>query len=153
VFAYQRLRELFRGAWTPGRVVAFHSAHKLQLMAHSPQRYAELGRLVAAPGRLPRAVFRERYAAQFMAALARPASRGRNANVLQHAAGYLRGRLEPGAAAELAERIHAYRRGQVPLVVPITLIRHHLRGAELESLGSQTFLAPHPQELMLRNHV
>jgi len=153
VFAYRRLRQLFRGRWTPGRVVAFHTAHKLQLMAHSTEAYRELGRLVAAVKRRTRSAFRDDYARGFMAALARLATPGRNANVLQHAAGHLKERLDPAARRELADLIHDYRRGLVPLVVPVTLMRHHVRSQGAAYLEGQTFLEPHPRELMLRNHV
>lgn len=153
VFAYARLRELFRGRWSAGRVVAFHTAHKLQLMAHSQPAYAELGRLVAAQKKLPRAELRQRYTAAFMEALARIATRGRNANVLQHAAGFLEQQLDSTARTELAELIHDYRRGLVPLVVPITLLHHHARAHAVAYLQDQTFLEPHPRELMLRNHI
>jgi uncharacterized protein YbgA (DUF1722 family)/uncharacterized protein YbbK (DUF523 family) len=153
VFAYRRLRQLFRGRWTSGQVVAFHTAHKLQLMAHSPDAFRALGRWVASVKRTSRADFRGRYELDFMAALAKLASRGRNANVLQHAAGYLKKRLDPISRAELADLIHDYRRGLVPLVVPITLLRHHARRHEIDYLNGQTYLEPHPKELMLRNHV
>ena len=153
VFAYRRLRELFRGRWTRGRVVAFHTAHKLQLMAHSQEAYAELGRLVAAQKSLPRAALRSRYTSAFMDALARVATRGRNANVLQHAAGHLTERLDADARAELSALIHEYRRGVVPLVVPITLLAHHARVHGVAYLLGQTFLEPHPRELALRNAI
>ena len=80
VFAYGRLRDLFAGDWRLGDVVAFHTAHELQLMAHAPRAYAELGRLVAGLKRLARSELRARYQAGFMAALAKPATPGRNAN-------------------------------------------------------------------------
>jgi uncharacterized protein YbgA (DUF1722 family)/uncharacterized protein YbbK (DUF523 family) len=153
VFAYRRLRRLFGGRWTNGQVVAFHTAHKLQLMAHSPDAFRALGRWVASVKRAPRAGFRERYERGFAEALAKIASPGRNANVLQHAAGHLKKRLDPASRAELADLIHDYRRRLVPLVVPITLIRHHARRHEIEYLNGQTYLEPHPKELMLRNHV
>ncbi len=153
VFAYQRLSDLFRGRWTRGQVVAFHTAHKLQLMAHSTVAYRELGRLVAALKQTPRAVFREQYEGGFMRALAHVASRGRNANVLQHAAGHLKERLDSASRSELAELIHDYRNELVPLVVPVTLIGHHVRRHEIDYLSGQVFLEPHPRELMLRNHV
>ena len=59
VFAYHRLRRFFSGRWTVGGLVAFHTAHKLQLMAHAPKSYGALGRLVArgqgaSEGRAPR---------------------------------------------------------------------------------------------------
>jgi uncharacterized protein YbgA (DUF1722 family)/uncharacterized protein YbbK (DUF523 family) len=153
VFAYRRLRSLFRGRWSNGTVVAFHTAHKLQLMAHSPAAYRELGRLVASVKQLPRRAFRDRYTAGFMEALARMASRGRNANVLQHAAGHVRELLDAASRAELAALIEDYRRGLVPLVVPVTLIRHHAKRCGAAYLEGQVFLEPHPKELMLRNHV
>jgi uncharacterized protein YbgA (DUF1722 family)/uncharacterized protein YbbK (DUF523 family) len=153
VFAYRRLRNLFRGHWTNGQVVAFHTAHKLQLMAHSPAAYRELGRLVAQLKTMPRAEFRRRYTGGFMQALARLATPGRNANVLQHAAGHLKKQLDADSRAELAKLIHDYREGLVPLVVPVVLIRHHVRRHRVDYLGGQVFLEPHPAELMLRNHV
>jgi uncharacterized protein YbgA (DUF1722 family)/uncharacterized protein YbbK (DUF523 family) len=152
VFAYARLRALFRSRFSPARVIAFHTAHKLQLMAHSPAAYRELGRRVAGISRAPRREFRERYAADFMAALARVATRGRNANVLQHGAGHLKRALSPESRAELAALIEDYRLGLVPLVVPITLLRHHTRQHGIAYLAGQTYLEPHPKELMLRNH-
>ena len=153
VFAYRALRGLFSGRWTRGAVVAFHTARKLQLLAHVPTAYRDLGRLVAECADLPRATFRERYERGFMQALARPATPGRNANVLQHAAGHLKKQLDADSRQELAELIHDYRRGLVPLVVPLTLLSHHVRRLDVAYLKGQAFLAPHPAELMLRNHV
>lgn len=153
VFAYRRLRRLFKGRWTSAQVVAFHTAHKLQLMAHSTVAYRELGRLVATGKQVPRAAFREQYQRGFMTALKHRASRGRNANVLQHAAGHLKKQLDSSSRTELSDLIHDYRKGLVPIVVPLTLIRHHVRGLDVEYLKGQAFLEPHPKELMLRNHV
>jgi uncharacterized protein YbgA (DUF1722 family)/uncharacterized protein YbbK (DUF523 family) len=153
VFAYQRLRALFAGRWTRGQVVAFHTAHKLQLLAHSAAGYDELGRLVAGIAGLPRLAFRERYERGFMGALSLLATRGRNANVLNHAAGHLKHALDGPERGELAALIDEYRRELVPLVVPITLISHHVRRHGIGYLEGQLYLEPHPRELMLRNHV
>ena len=153
VFAYQRLSHLFRGRWTRGQVVAFHTAHKLQLMAHSTVAYRELGRLVATLKQMPRAVFRKQYESGFMEALSQLATRGRNANVLQHAAGHVKKKLDSASRGELADLIHDYRKGLVPLVVPLTLVGHHVRCQDVDYLRGQVFLEPHPKELMLRNHV
>lgn len=153
VFAYRRLRDLFSGRFRRRSAVAFHTAHKLQIMAHSPQSYAEMGRLVAAVARVEPREFRGRYAEAFMTALRVRATRGRNTNVLQHMAGYLREHLDGASREELAELIQDYRRGLVPLVVPLTLIRHHARRFRVDYLLGQVYLDPHPKELMLRNHV
>jgi uncharacterized protein YbgA (DUF1722 family) len=153
IFAYRRLRALFASHWTVGELVAFHTAHKLALLAHSEVDYRALGRLVARAKSLPRAELRERYESDFMTALARPATRRRHTNVLQHMVGHLRAGLDPTDRAELAGLVEDHRRGLVPLVVPLTLLRHHVRRLDVEYLRGQIYLDPHPKELMLRNHV
>ncbi len=54
---------------------------------------------------------------------------------------------------ELAESVEDYGRGLVPLIVPITLVRHHVRRLDVAYLAGQVYLEPHPKELMLRNRV
>jgi uncharacterized protein YbgA (DUF1722 family)/uncharacterized protein YbbK (DUF523 family) len=153
IFAYRRLRDLFAGRWMPGALVAFHTAHKMSLLSHSTTAYTELGRLVARAGRLPRAELRHGYEALFMQTLAKPATRARHTNVLHHMAGHLKKALDAASRAELASCIDEYRRGMVPLVVPLTLIRHYVRLHRVAYLEGQVYLEPHPRELMLRNHV
>jgi len=153
VFAYRRLRSLFSGAWTLRELVSFHTAHELQLMAHSPKHCRELGRLVAEAKRLGRAAARDGYRRGFMAALRRPATPPRHENVLHHVLGRLRGRLDAADRRELLALIDDYRAGLVPLVVPITLARHHVARVGLDDLAGQVYLEPHPKELMLRNRV
>jgi len=153
VFAYRRLRSFFARRWTVGGLVAFHTAHKLQLLSHSPALYSQLGRLVAGAKTTPREELRRRYENAFMAALGVLATRRRQVDALQHIAGYFRGELDPPARRELESLIDDYRRGLVPLVVPLTLILHHVRRLDVEYLRGQVYLEPHPRELMLRNHV
>ena len=153
VFAYVRLRGLFDGRWTVGGLVDFHTAHKLLLLAHAPEAYRRLGRLVAGARDVPRRDMERRYVAGFMHALAQLATTRRQTNVLQHMAGYFKGRLDAASKRELAQVIADYRCGLVPLVVPLTLVRHHVRTLDVTYLAGQTYLAPHPKELMLRNHV
>ncbi len=153
VFAYSRLRALFGSRWSIGDLVRFHTAHKLQVLAHSPPAYTRLGRLVAHARALARPALRAEYGAAFMDALRQPATVPRQVNVLQHIAGYFRKQLDADGRSELASVIDDYRRGLVPVVVPITLLRHQVRRFQIEYLKGQTYLAPHPKELMLRNHV
>ena len=153
VFAYRRLKDLFAGRWSMGALVAFHTAHKMSLLAHSTTAYQELGRLVAGGSRMPRPELRARYEAAFMATLALPATTRRHTNVLTHMAGHLKTLIDAGSKQELVACIDEYRRGLVPLVVPLTLIRHHVRAHDVSYLKGQVYLEPHPRELMLRNHV
>jgi uncharacterized protein YbgA (DUF1722 family) len=153
VFAYRRLRSFFTGRWSIGGLVALHTAHKLQLLAHAPRAYAELGRMVAKGSSVARAELRDRYETEFMGALKKIATPARHVNVLQHMAGYFSDRLDPASRRELASVIEDYRAGLVPLIVPITLVRHYVRVLDVSYLKGQVYLEPHPKELMLRNHV
>jgi len=153
VFAYVRLRSLFSGHWKVGDLVVFHTAHKLLLMAHSPHAYQSLGRLVAEAKSVPRAELRQRYESDFMGALREMATTKRHTNVLQHMAGYFSKQLDSDSRPELQALLHDYRAGLVPLVVPLTLIRHYVRKYDVTYLRGQVYLEPHPKELMLRNHV
>ncbi|TFG61749.1 MAG: DUF1722 domain-containing protein, partial [Gemmatimonadales bacterium] len=81
-------------------------------------------------------------------------TRGRHANVLQHLMGFLKEALTSDEKTELLESIRDYRQGLLPLVVPITLLRHHCRRHEVPDwIHQQVYLSPYPKELMLRNHV
>jgi len=153
VFAYRRLRTLLQGRWSLGDLIRFHTAHKLVLLAHHPRSYASLGRLVARASEMARGTVAESYEREFMDALARLATPKRHANVLQHIAGYLRDWLDALSRAELQGLIDDHRNGLLPLVVPITLVRHHVRQLRIAYLQGQVYLDPHPKELALRNHV
>ncbi len=153
VFAYRRLRDLFGRRWTVGDLVAFHTAHKLTLMAHSPRAYRELGQLVAGARAQARRTLADAYESGFMRALAIVATAKRHANVLQHMVGYFKKSLDTDSRTELLSLIDEHRAGRVPLIVPITLMRHHVRRHHVAYLSGQTYLDPHPRELSLRNHV
>jgi uncharacterized protein YbgA (DUF1722 family)/uncharacterized protein YbbK (DUF523 family) len=153
VFAYHRWQRLTASRLTPGKLVDFHAAHKLSLMAHGPEQYRSLGRLVAQAGTRPIAGLGEEYITAFMEAMKRRATPSRHANVLLHLSGYLKRALDREDKAELREVIESYRLGYVPLIVPVTLIKHHFRRHPDAYVARQSYLNPHPQELMLRNHV
>jgi uncharacterized protein YbgA (DUF1722 family) len=123
-------------------------------MAHSPQHYRELGRLVARAGTTPWDELVDEYGAQFMAGLQILARPGKHANVLQHLMGFLKNHLSAEDKAELLGLIEDYRLGLLPLIVPLTLLKHHLnRHPVPDWVDQQVYLNPYPKELMLRNHV
>jgi uncharacterized protein YbgA (DUF1722 family)/uncharacterized protein YbbK (DUF523 family) len=152
VFAYGRVRALMAERPSAGRLVAFHTRHKLLVLAHSTEHYRALGRLVGGRGLAPRALI-ERYAALFMEALAVRATPRKHANVMQHILGYMKKDLTGDDKAEILASIDECRREQAPLAVPLALLKHHLRRLEVRYVLDQVYLSPHPRELMLRNHV
>jgi uncharacterized protein YbgA (DUF1722 family)/uncharacterized protein YbbK (DUF523 family) len=156
IFAHARWKAAVAAGMRRGDLVRFHAAHKLALMAHSPAAYRALGALVGGMGKGPIARTVEAYGRGFMDALKVPATRGRHANALQHAAGYFKDLLDAADRRELGDAVSDYGKGHVPLVVPLTLVRHHARrhagAAGIDWLAEQTYLDPDPKELMLRNH-
>jgi uncharacterized protein YbbK (DUF523 family)/uncharacterized protein YbgA (DUF1722 family) len=152
IFAYARWKALLAKGMRRVDLVAFHGAHAFALMAHSPAACRALG---AVARRVSRGPFRrtvDAYGRGFMAALCVPATRGRHAAVLQRLLACLREVLPAPERTELARLVEDYARGLVPLVVPLTLLRHHVRRHGIASLVEQTYLDPDPAELLLRNH-
>jgi uncharacterized protein YbgA (DUF1722 family) len=88
-----------------------------------------------------------------MTALAKRATPRRHVNTLHHMLGHFRDRLDASAKQELLGLVGKYGRGLVPLVVPITPVRHYVRRFGVAYLHGQHYLEPHPRELMLRSHV
>ena len=154
VFVHHRWREGEREGWSRASLMRFHERHKFLLMARNQAGMRRLGRLLGEWDRRQQAgelatVYRE----GLTAILRRPATRRGHTNVLQHLAGFVSDRIEGDDRAELVETIERYRLGLVPLVVPLTLIRHYARRFEVGYLRDQVYLDPHPHELMLLNHV
>ncbi len=154
VFVYQRWRELEAVGMTAADLVNFHSDHKYVLMAHDQHNSRALGQLVAQAGSTEDfPALAQAYITQLMAALEKRVSRGHHANVLMHLMGYLKKHLDEDDRAELLDSIHEYRQGYLPLLVPITLLKHHFRRYPQPYIERQHYLNPHPGKLMLRNQL
>lgn len=154
VFAYDDWRQNVAGDQLSARsLIAFHTRHKFQLLAHSEKHYRQLGPLLSDLKAAPLADIAGRYLEGFMAAMARQVSRGAHMNAMLHLLGYLKGTMPEADKAVLLEQIEAYRRGEVPLVVPMTLLRMAQRREPVDYLRVQQYLAPYPDELGLRNRV
>ncbi len=136
-----------------GPLIAFHTRHKLLIMAHSPDHARKMGRLAATAKDQPPGTVLSAYQTLLLEALARLATPAKNINVLQHIAGYFRRHISDDERLELAEIFESYRAGLVPLIVPVTLCNHHVRKLAEPYLRQQYYLNPHPIELKLRNHV
>lgn len=153
VFCRNRWRVLVSRGLTRRSLVEFHTAHKLLLRAHDETGYRELGRVVGNAGTVPDDELFASYEREFQRTLSVRASRKKQTNVLQHAIGYLKNELEPASKREILTAIDDYRRGMLPLVVPLSLLRYEIRRHRVEYLVGQVYFDPHPRELMLRNHV
>ena len=153
VFCYRRWQDLVQSGVTRQALVRFHTIHKYLLLAHSPQQYEALGRLVGQAQQHHPKELTSRYGELFMKALAVKATVRKHVNVLQHILGYFKERLGSREKAELLVVIGDYHQGLTPLIVPLTLIKHYVQTYEIDYIRDQVYLNPHPKELMLRNHV
>jgi uncharacterized protein YbgA (DUF1722 family)/uncharacterized protein YbbK (DUF523 family) len=153
IFTYRRYRQVMEEKKDVGHFVEFHTRHKLLLMAHSPKHLKQMGNLVAHTKQLSIKEFITQYEKLLMEAMSLKPSTAKHANVLHHIMGYFKKDLSAGEKQELLEVVDEYRRGLIPLIVPVTLMNHYVRKYDEAYLKEQVYLNPHPLELQLRNHV
>jgi uncharacterized protein YbgA (DUF1722 family)/uncharacterized protein YbbK (DUF523 family) len=153
VFVFKRWRALLQEGKFRGKLVAFHTQHKLLVMSHSVEDYRAMGKLVARAKEVSLDELYNTYQDHLMAALRLRTTLKKHGNVLQHMMGYFKKALSADEKAELLGYLDLYRQGYLPLVVPITLIKHYVRKYDQPYLKDQYYLHPHPVELQLRNHV
>ncbi|MCW8996345.1 MAG: DUF523 and DUF1722 domain-containing protein [Psychromonas sp.] len=149
VLAYHQWLCLVKNGITKAALINFHARHKYLLMAHYPALYYKLGPLLADSSR-PLAEVSEQYINGFMAVLKHLPNRKGHTNTLQHLQGYFKRHLNSAQRVDLANQIDKYRQGLLPLMVPITLIKHFLTLYPDPYLEQQVYLNPHPEALKLR---
>jgi uncharacterized protein YbgA (DUF1722 family)/uncharacterized protein YbbK (DUF523 family) len=153
IFVLKRWRDVVTDQPSRGKLVDFHTRHKLLFMAHSPKIAGELGKRVAQLDQAPLSEVLKDYQSILLRALSQKTTLGKNTNVLNHIMGYFKKRLSDEEKRELIDIIENYRTGILPLIVPVTLLNHYVLKYEEEYLAKQVYLRPHPIELKLRNHV
>jgi len=152
VFVYKRWQEFLNKKGIADDLIAFHTRHKLLILAHSQKHYSELGRMVARIKQQKPEEFHAQYITLLMEGLQLLATPNKNTNVLMHIAGYFKRNISSDEKKELLEIIGDYHKGFVPLIAPVILIMHYVRKFDEPYLKTQYYLNPHPIELMLRNH-
>lgn len=153
VFVYRRWKEFLKKGGSVRDLISFHTEHKLIILSHSPKHFSALGQLIAAATKFKLDDLLSEYIRLFMEGLSLIATLKKNTDVLLHIMGYFKKHLSSDDKQELLEVIELYHKGYVPLIVPITLIKHYIRTFDALYLKRQYYLNPHPIELMLRNHV
>jgi len=149
VYVYFRWLEMLGQGLSPHALITFHARHKLIMLTHAD--YRDLGQLIAGVSKKNVQAVADQYIAQLMALLKIVPSKKNHVNVLQHIQGYLKKELSADDKAELCEVIERYRQGEVPLIVPITLLKHHFRKCPDPYIDNSYYLSPYPQELKLTN--
>lgn len=153
VFVYHRWQRMIKTGLSVSRLMEFHQRHKSILLAHDEVEYRKLGPLIASTNKENINDIADEYLIRVMKCLKAKASRKRHTNVLMHVMGYLKSKITSDDKQELIEVLDKYRLGKVPLIVPVTLMKHHLRKYPNEYISKQYYMDPYPEELMLRNMV
>jgi uncharacterized protein YbgA (DUF1722 family)/uncharacterized protein YbbK (DUF523 family) len=153
VYALQNWRSIENPETNVKGFIEFHASYKLLIMSRGSHYYQELGRMVAGTTKNSLVETREAYIRQFMEIMSIRPSRNRQVNVLQHLLGYFKRDLDSSDKQELLALFDSYRRQEIPLITPVTLLRHHLRRLPNPYLEMQRYLAPCPEQLALRSYL
>lgn len=151
VFALHELNTLRANGLSRRALLDFHSRYKLQLLAHHQAGYREIGPFVASLHQWDDLdSFFVAYREKLMAILKMPASRKNHTNVLMHIQGYFRPKLNTRQRGELRDVILHYRDGLLPILAPLTLLKHYLAEYPDSYLLTQNYFNPYPDYLALR---
>lgn len=153
IFAFHDWRQHVEPEPTAKKLIDFYSRYKYLVMAHHVPSYLEAGRMLADLSKLDITELAGKFIALLMSALRHPASRRSNLNTLIHLRGYLKHHIDTQEKAELTRIFDSYAQGLVPLIVPLTLLKHHLMTLDDPYLKNQVFWQPFPEDLALRNFV
>ena len=144
VYVYYRWQQLLAKSLTAQSLMRFHARHKLIIMSHAD--YRELGQLLAGLTKDNLLQVAEQYISLLMITLKTIVSRNSHVNVLQHIQGYLKKELSADDKAELCEIIERYRAGEMPLIVPLTLLKHHFRKYPDPYIAASYYMSPFPEQ-------
>lgn len=151
VFAYHAFHHEVRVRPSLGKLVKFHTRYKFTILSHCDSTYRALGPLVADGKRHPIGKLIADYESLFMQAIKKKSTVKKNVNVMEHMLGFFKKLLDPLVRREILQSIGDYRQGVVPVIVPITLIKHYATILNVDYLCQQSYLNPHPKELALRS--
>lgn len=153
VYVYSRWQALVNKGLNPCRLMRFHAQHKFSLLSRDEAIYRAMGPLIAGASTRNLKAVADEYIASLMTALKKPANCKRHTNVLMHLMGYFKTVLSTEEKQEFVEILDEYRSGLIPLVVPVTMLKHYLLRKPDAFLTEQTYFDPYPRAMGLRNTI
>lgn len=152
-YTYHHWKLLQQQGITLHLLTEFWARYKYLLMAHDVEAYKKCGRILASGKQDDVNAKANDFITTLMQGLSQPATRKKRSNVLQHIQGYLKQHISSDDKQELNHLINQYREGIVPLVVPITLLQHHFKTANMPYINQQVFMQPYPENITVRNQL
>lgn len=129
-------------------LVKFQSENKYLLMAYNQKEQKLLGRIVANHDNKNFNELIEEYRNHLGNAFARLPRYSNYINALMHIFGYFSENLSSKEKEFVLDTFNKYRNGNIPLSVPINLLRSYTIKYEQAYLLEQSIWAPYPEELM-----
>ena len=151
VFAYHDWQSKVLPHLSSKALTDFHRRHKLLLTAHKESVAIKLGQMLANTKGKDIQLIADIYIQEFMSALHQPVSRKRHASILMRMQSFLKRKLDKAEKQELVGLIEYYKKGIVPLVVPMTLVRFFMK--KYEEHEALSMLNSYPVELGLENGI
>jgi uncharacterized protein YbbK (DUF523 family)/uncharacterized protein YbgA (DUF1722 family) len=149
-FSYRRVLDYCEQERSVGQFAMFHAQGRVQVEAHSPEAYAELTEFISGAKDLSWNELCQQYLSRFMDAISGPLDEASHYEIMKDVASDLKEDLDPAAYKEIAFALQDYRKGNLPLSVPLTLIRHYVRLTESPRFNGQSYFETGPKELALR---
>ena len=153
VFIYKRWSDMCNAGLSWTQLHDFHARHKYIFFSHHQELGRALGRELSQKIVDSVDAYAETYLPKMMEILKITAKRSNHVNVLEHIRGYLKHELEKDDKKELSDCIENYRLGLLPLIVPITLLKHHFLKHPNTYIERSHYFEPHPHQLMLLNQL
>jgi len=146
IFLLARFREVKRLAamkW----LVDFHAAHKFMLLALNQESLRLLGRITANHEKLPIEQVLKAYEHVLHAALRKPPSTAAQINSMEHMFGFFSRRIGRDERLYFLDLLEEFRRGAMPLSVPIGILKSWALRFEEQYLLHQQIFEPFPTAL------
>ncbi|GAB3489026.1 YbgA family protein [Marinomonas epiphytica] len=153
VFTHHDYRQSIGDTPSMHKLINFHSRYKYTVMAHSQSTYKALGKLLSGQDIRPVEQIADDYFTQLMTCLSTPANRKNHCNVLMHLVGYLKRQVDVGVRQDILNVVEQYRRGEVNLATPMTLLHHYLKQYGSRYINQQSYFMPYPATLGIRNQI
>lgn len=129
-------------------LVQFHTENKLLLMAYSQKELGALGSIVANHEKKKAETVLKAYETHLAQALDKPPKYTSSINVMMHGLGYFSRELTSREKQFFLNTLEEYQREQVPLSVPVNILKSFIVRFQESYLEQQTFFDPYPEELV-----
>ncbi len=153
LFAYDDYEKFKVSKPSMKTLVDFHQSYKFMLHAKNDEMYRALGNIAGNHDKLPFEEVLHRYELLFKNTIAHKSSIGKNRNVLEHMAGFVKNMISTVEKNMLHQQIKDYSDKIIPLIVPLSTLDMFAQKYEVFYLLGQKFLHPYPKELALRSDI